>query len=73
MNLPNKRQKEDSYDCPLSVLSKYSFLSQPHAKPPRSPDEEMTLWHGTIMGMGLLCTACPTALEALGLPTAEAI
>jgi len=42
-------------------------------KPPISPFDLTTLWHGTDIGLGLLAIIRPIALNALGCPNAFAI
>lgn len=50
-----------------SSISSVCFAGSPPAYPVRLPSEPVTLWHGTIMEMGLAAMALATARTALGL------
>ncbi len=48
-------------------MSIVRFAGSPPAYPVRLPSEPVTLWHGTIIEMGLAAMALATARTALGL------
>jgi hypothetical protein len=71
-SLARMRIAYNKLNCLFSSSRSIFFVERPPPNPVRLPSLPTTRWHGTMMGMGLLPFAKPTARTALGLPMRSA-